>query len=236
MNRLKLLLPICAAIVAPCVTRAKAADIPPPQRYIPYVEVFGGFNTLPGISGSDNSIFNIITPLGPGTVNSNVGEFGGIAVGVALNNHWRVEAELTRSYNSIQNFTFNNGNVNTYRSGAINETYALANVWYDFHNQSAFVPYVGGGLGLGWVNGNLETNFSGFNISATAPAALAFQVGAGVVYDVSDRFSIDLGYRFKAMTGLDPTVTSQPFVPGSYTIDQTSVASHNFQIGAVLHF
>lgn len=109
--------------------------------------------------------------------------------------HWRVEAELSHSHNGVQNFTYNNGNVNTYQSGAVNQTYALANVWYDFHNQSAFVPYLGGGVGLGWANGNLDMPGNS-SINASSSAALAFQVGAGVVYDVSDKFSIDVGYRF----------------------------------------
>lgn len=218
-------MPLCAVIAALGTAPTLAADLTQPKTYRPYLEVFGGVDLLPGISASDNFF---IAP-GSGKVNSKVGDFAGIAVGVELNNSWRVEAELARSYNGIQNFTYNNGNVNTYRGGGVNQTYALANIWYDFHNQSAFVPYLGGGLGLGWANGNLD--LGGPNISATAPAAFAFQVGAGVVYDFSDKFSIDLGYRFKAMPGINPTVT-----PNFYSIDQKSIASHNFQIGAVLRF
>lgn len=69
--------------------------------------------------------------------------------------------------------------------------------------------------------------------NATSPAGLAFQLGAGVAYEVSDKFSIDVGYQFKAMTGLDPTVTNNV---GTDTVEQSSLASHNFQIGAVLRF
>jgi opacity protein-like surface antigen len=228
---LQKLLPICAAVVAMGAVQSLAADLTQPKTYHPYVEVFGGFDVLPGISASDHSFIFA----GPGKVNTQVGEFAGLAVGMELNDSWRVEAELSHSHNGVQNFAYNNGNVNTYGNGAVNQTYALANVWYDFHNQSAFVPYLGGGVGLGWANGNLD--LGGGSINATSSAALAFQVGAGVVYDVSDRFSIDVGYRFKAMTGLNPLVTAQNLGPfGPYTVDQTSLASHNFQIGAVLHF
>lgn len=204
-----------------------AADIDTPKTYHPYIEFFGGLGILPGISGTDGLFFP-----GPvaGKVNSKVGDFAGIAVGAALKQNWRVEAELSRSYNGIENFTFNNGGVNTYDGGGVNQTYALANVWYDFRNQSAFVPYLGGGIGAGWANGSLDLG-GGLSIDATSPVALAFQVGAGVVYDVNENFSIDVGYRFKAMTGLNPSVS-----PSAYSVDQNNIASHNFQIGAVLHF
>ena len=41
---------------------------------------------------------------------------------------WRIEAELSRSYNSVHDLTFNDGQVNTFQNGGINQTYALANV------------------------------------------------------------------------------------------------------------
>ncbi len=223
MHEMKKFLPACVAIASFGATPSFAADIAQPQTFHPYVEVFGGLDLLPGISGSDPGF-------GPGQIRSNIGDFGGFAVGAKINDNWRVDAELSRSFNGVQNFTFNSGNVNTYQGGGVNQTYALANVWYDFHNQSAFVPYLGGGLGVGWASGNLDLG-GGLTIDATSPAAFALQVGAGIVYDVSEHFSIDVGYRFKAMTGLNPTVS-----PNSYTVDQTSVASHNFQIGAVLYF
>ena len=219
-----------AALVALTAVPSFSADIVQPKAYHPYIGLFGGLDFLPNIAATDTFGFPPFVPiLGPGSVHSKVGDFAGAVIGVDLNDNWRVEAELSRSFNGIQNFTFNNGNVNTYSSGGVNQTYALANAWYGFRNQSAFVPYLGGGLGLGWADGNL-----GSSASATAPAAFAFQIGAGVTYDVSDRFSIDVGYRFKAMTGLNARVTTS--TGSSAHLDQNSIGSHNFQIGATLRF
>ena len=215
---------LSAALVALSAVPSFSADLVQTKAYHPYIGLFGGLDFLPSIAATDTF------PLaGSGRLNSKVGDFGGAVIGVELNDNWRVEAELSRSFNGIENFTFNNGNVNTYSSGAVNQTYALANAWYGFRNQSAFVPYLGGGLGLGWADGNL-----GSAARATAPAAFAFQVGAGVTYEVSDRFSIDVGYRFKAMTGLNATVTTS--TGSSAYLDQNSIGSHNFQIGATLRF
>lgn len=101
-----------------------AADIPQPKTYKPYIEVFGGFDFLSRISGT-NSFF---VGSGTGKLNSNIGDFAVLAIGVDLKNSWRVEAELSRSYNGIQNFTYKNGNVNTYEGGGVNQTYAVANL------------------------------------------------------------------------------------------------------------
>lgn len=205
-----------------------AADtiIVPQPAFHPYVGVFGGINFVPNIAATD-----LIS--GSGNVNFASGDFAGIKIGTNLGERWRAEVELSRSYNGINNFTFNNGNVNTYASGSINQTYALGNIWYDFHNQSAFTPYAGGGLGAGWADGNLLSN-GGNYINVTSATALAFQLGIGVTYDVSQKLSLDLGYRFKGMTGLNPTIKSTFFFP--ITIDQNNIGSHNLQIGATLRF
>lgn len=219
-----------AILTCMAVQPSHAADIAPQTTFHPYIGVFGGFDFLPGISGTETF------SSGSGTLNSKVGDFAGITVGANLGENWRAELELSRLYNGINNFTFNNGNINTYAGGGINQTYALANVWYDFRNDSALTPYVGGGLGAGWADGNLDLNDGGF-IRATSSTALAFQLGIGVTYDVGDKLSLDLGYRFKGMTGLNPVVTtSNPFSLFPPTVDQNNIGSHNFQIGLTLKF
>ena len=232
MNLLKKSYLLSAALVALSVIPSFAADIEQPRTFRPYIGVFGGFDFLPGISATDEFSFFGFGG-GPGTLNSKVGDFGGATIGFELGDAWRVEAELSRSYNAVQNFTFNNGNVNTYKDGAVNQTYALANVWYDFHNESAFVPYIGGGIGAGWADGNLDMGNGAF-VNATSSTAFAFQVGAGVKFDVSDQFAIDLGYRFKGMTGLNPTVTTN--LGGPDHLDQNTIVAHFVQIGATLRF
>jgi opacity protein-like surface antigen len=228
MNYLKKSCLLSAALIAWTGSPSFAAGSEQPNSFHPYIGIIGGLDFLPAISGTDQFFTG-----GPGTLNTKVGDFAGAVIGVQFNESWRFEAEVSRSYNGINNFTFNNGNVNTYPGGAVNQTYALGNVWYGFRNKSAFVPYLGGGVGVGWADGNLDMG-SGHFVSVTAPAALAFQIGAGVTYNVSERFSIDAGYRFKAMTGLNPTVTTN--WGGPDRLDQNSIGSHNFQIGATLRF
>ena len=71
-------------------------------------------------------------------------------------------------------------------------------------------------------------------INATSPAAFAFQIGAGISDEVNDKLSVDLGYRFKGMTDINPTVTTNWSGPDHQ--DQSTLGAHYFQIGAILRF
>ena len=71
----------------------------------------------------------------------------------------------------------------------------LVNVWYDFHNQSDFTPYVGGGIGFAY--GKAEA------VEPTTPLAIdesdvtfAYQLGAGVAYNIQPAIALTTDYRF----------------------------------------
>lgn len=62
----------------------------------------------------------------------------------------------------------------------------FGNAYFDFQNNTALTPYVGAGLGAGFINndrGNVATVF-------------AWNVGAGVAYAFTESVTADLGYRF----------------------------------------
>ena len=196
--------------------------------YSPYAEIFIGGNFIPGIAGTD-------TAVGSGNLHASIGDLGGVAIGSRFAPHWRAELELSRAFNGIDNFTFNNGGVNHYPGGSINQTYALANVWYDFSSHGNFTPYVGGGLGAGWADGYLKMGGFGGSITATSSTALAFQLGMGVNVNLTDRMSLDLSYRLRGMTALNAAVT-QSGGGGPYTLDQNTIVSNTVQAGLIFKF
>lgn len=57
----------------------------------------------------------------------------------------------------------------------------FANVYYDYHNETDFTPYIGGGVGAAFVG--TESNF-------------AWNAGTGVAYSITDNLKASLGYRF----------------------------------------
>ena len=76
------------------------------------------------------------------------------------------------------------------------------NVFYDIETGTPFTPYVGGGLGVAIINadGDLEVSDDGDSVydesSSNTQTNFAFNLAAGVGYDVNDALTLDLGYRY----------------------------------------
>ncbi|MDR2386926.1 MAG: outer membrane beta-barrel protein [Deltaproteobacteria bacterium] len=76
----------------------------------------------------------------------------------------------------------------------------LANVYYDFVNDSQFTPYIGASFGLAIMHADVDQlTLEGFNlpsISAYGWANFAWGLGAGVNYAIDDDWSLDFRYRY----------------------------------------
>ncbi len=70
----------------------------------------------------------------------------------------------------------------------ISTTTVLGNLYFDWANESMFTPYIGAGVGYGWVNG------SGL---ASDDDGLALGAAAGVAIDITENIALDTGYRYR---------------------------------------
>lgn len=117
---------------------------------------------------------------------------GGLAVGLSLERNrgrLRLETEALgrgeylgeRDPLSFQEVAFNNWSV-------------LGNVWRDFMLTNRFGIYGGGGLG----GGGYQAGISGFGsrLVYEPGAAFAWQVGGGLVYEITERLTFDMSYRY----------------------------------------
>ena len=80
-----------------------------------------------------------------------------------------------------------------------NSTTLLANVYYDFHNSTAFTPYVGAGVGLAFNYLGVDVHDNARNLGYSCDdrsTNFAWQVGAGVAYSFNENMAIDAGYRY----------------------------------------
>ena len=84
----------------------------------------------------------------------------------------RIELEGALRGNSEKEWNGHNGSAKE----TFNATTLFGNVYYDFHNEAAFTPYVGS-------QDERRTNF-------------AWNVGGGVAFAVNDQVSIDAQYRY----------------------------------------
>jgi opacity protein-like surface antigen len=205
--------------------QAGAADIDPVTGYPIYISIFGGASFLEDVDTTTPGNFNY-------SVNTKTGFLIGGAVGLKWNDIIRTEIELSHTRSKAKSYTFGLGAPNGPfpAQGPISATYLLGNIWADLNTDSAFTPYVGGGLGIGWADG--DTSFSGLGFGyGPGESGLAFQLGAGVKYDMSESFSIDLGYRYKGLKNIDFEDND-----GSGAYNGGDLFSHNVQVGLSFNF
>ncbi|WP_291836844.1 outer membrane beta-barrel protein, partial [Brevundimonas sp.] len=86
-------------------------------------------------------------------------------------------------------------------SGEIKSTTIMANVIYDFGDESwAFRPFIGLGAGVNIVNTEFIGSFGGFRTTSfgadDTSTKLAAQAIAGVAWAIGDRAHLDLTYRY----------------------------------------
>lgn len=83
------------------------------------------------------------------------------------------------------------------------------NAYWDFHNDTAFTPYIGGGIGLGFLRTKYELEVAASAHGQTASISdsfsethtvFAWNAGAGCSYAFNENFSADLAYRFVGLS------------------------------------
>ncbi len=113
--------------------------------------------------------------------------------------------------------------------GSVRTFTLMANAWYDFDMGSNFKPYVGGGVGYAdnEIKHGLVFNGSGGDF--------AWQLGAGVNYQIGDRTSIGLGYRYLDAGDVELLLAPRlggPVPAATYDVTNHSVLVNvNFKIG-----
>jgi opacity protein-like surface antigen len=216
MNRFTLL--ACVSLTAVTLSSQMAAA----EDFKPYVSLFGGASFLNPVNTASTYAYSVKT---------NTGYLIGGAVGLKWNDMLRTELELSHGSNNANSFKFNGGAFDP-ASGPISATYMLGNVWLDIPTQTAFTPYIGGGLGVGWATADVSFNGNIFGYGPNkSGGALAYQVGAGVKFNVSQNIDLDIGYRFK---GLGKTDFYDLDGFGFYK--QATLNTHNIQVGLTFNF
>lgn len=110
----------------------------------------------------------------------------GGAGGYAFNNGVRVEGEMLYLNNDLDSDT----------EGDTSTLGAFANVAYEFKNVGRIRPFVGAGVGFAQVNyddGVVDDDDIGF----------AYQAKAGLAYDINERLTTELAYRYINVTDVE---------------------------------
>lgn len=109
----------------------------------------------------------------------------------------RLEIELALRGNSEKKWDDGSSRISSVK-GVWNNTTLFGNVFWDFHNESNFTPYIGGGLGMAF-------NYTGYDFETKNGdhyslddrfTNFAWNAGAGISYAFNDLVSVDASYRF----------------------------------------
>lgn len=78
------------------------------------------------------------------------------------------------------------GNRINFSGEGVRQATAMASVWFDLPVATQFSPYVGGGIGI-----------NGFETGGEGDATFAWQVGAGMAFNVTPNLAITADYRYR---------------------------------------
>ena len=151
------------------------------STFNPYVAVKGGYSIL---SKKDN-------------IKYKNGFNGAVEFGVAYD-AWRLGLEVSYKQNKIKESTNNYVPGNQYKDGKYLSLAAMINAYYDYALTDECSLYLG--LGLGADKVSLKNNGSNAVEAALRNAegskvVFAWQVMAGVAYDINENWTVEAGYR-----------------------------------------
>lgn len=156
-----------------------------------YSSVFGGFTYMP-----DN--LSISTPglfLDRAAYDSGYNAGGRVGF---KSNPLRYEAEFTYINANLHDLNANYVSQLDV-SGNTSASLAMANIYYDFPDMvPAIQPFLGLGLGYGWLQSTLQSSGPDNPISFTTgtDSVFAWQATAGFTYNFAECFALDIAYRY----------------------------------------
>ncbi|MDR3581207.1 MAG: outer membrane beta-barrel protein [Oryzomonas sp.] len=161
----------------------------------PYAGVFLGGNALMAATSND-SLGEFDLRFTPGLLGSAVVGWDfepGNAAGEG-----RIELEYSHRINQLDKARFADGVAPA--GGNLTADSLLFNFYGVFHGEDrSWSPYVGAGLGAVRIVTS-DLTVTGGPLSNDSALALAYQLGLGIDYALTERLSMDLGYRFFSST------------------------------------
>jgi opacity protein-like surface antigen len=97
----------------------------------------------------------------------------------------------------------------------------LANAFLDIQTDTAFTPYVGGGLGLGYLKDQVN-NGGGYSAKVNR-WNFVWNLGGGVAWSLNESMALDFGYRYMDLGKTEGVSLPSP--------SEVSLTAHEFGVG-----
>jgi len=156
----------------------------------------------------------------------------GVAIGYGFGNSMRIEGEFAYQKNDMDKLTLSymGQSESAGLEGETTSSAFMVNGYYDFANTSSVTPYMSAGIGYAKVEAEI-TGLSGYEDMGEMDLAgsgddkvLAYQIGAGAGFALSETLTLDAKYRYFA--------TEDPDLDGA----KIEYSNHNFYFGIRLAF
>jgi opacity protein-like surface antigen len=166
---------------------------------IPLEEVARQFGTAPRrfyLSGMIGPSFaNVTSPSSATLASSDTLFNAGGALGVAFEReHGRLRLEVEGMGRSTYDAPFTSPTRPNAGTVLTNNWSVMQNFWRDLEITDRFGVYGGGGIGAGGYI--LGDTLAGDTLYVSPAAAFAWQAGGGLLWEVTDRLTFDVGYRY----------------------------------------
>ena len=190
-------------------------------------------STYIGIHGMWTDLKDFDFQVAPGSIDSQFDS--GTGFGITLGRSFdqlRGELEYTVRMNDIKSHALNGGSTLAGSKGEAKSDAFMLNGYYDFTNSSAFVPYIGAGLGMA------KVKFDNFGVDAIpdvlndSKSQFAYQFMAGGEYRFDDKWGLFAEYRYFATEDVDVSTST-----GTGTVSNSiAYNTNNVLIGARFMF
>jgi opacity protein-like surface antigen len=257
MSRTRLLAAAVAAVLL-AIPAARAADLPPlppPMlRSAPIIEDFTGWYLRGDIGMSNQQLGSLNNVVSPGTTVStkfltfDSAPFFGVGIGYQFNNWLRVD--VTGEYRA--NAHFHGSQVASFGGIILPDDYHasksewlfLANAYVDLGTWWCVTPFIGAGIGGSYNKISSFTDIGATQVGATILSTtyaddaskfnFAWAAYAGLAYQVTPRFTVELAYRYlnlgSATTGPTNSFDGVTVVNGT-PFQFKDLTSHDIKLG-----
>jgi opacity protein-like surface antigen len=173
--------------------------------------------------------------------NTDVQTYGGaLAVGYDFQPTLKVPLRVELEYNKLGDVKKNNHyeyEGDPYKAKiTVGVSTLFVNAYFDWHNHTAFTPYVSLGLGTSLLSAKVKyvdlSDGETYGWSKETTANTAWNIGLGSAWRLSDTISLDLGYRYADLGNRARTKADED---GDYERVK-NIKTHQFILGAKFLF
>ena len=109
----------------------------------------------------------------------------------------------------------------------------LVNLYYDINTGTKFTPYVGAGMGAGFIRTKGNADWA-TGIGSKTVTNFAWNIGLGLGYQITNNIALDMGYRFADLGKVQTNWNNDYAYP--WRLEIKRIYQHQFSMGARFTF